>query len=136
MELYFKTFWSSPVDWLIVVTGLCLFFVQTWFFVGHLFRKRFAYVQNLKKWQETFLVIAELLPLLGLLGTVYSLMQTFGTFQAFKAGAKVDLSLMIQNFAPALSTTFSGLILVIPNLFINALLFNAAKVFETEDSRK
>ena len=136
MELYWKTVQGSWIDWLIYAVGLSLIVVQIMFYKWHHDGKRFQFVQYLSKWQQIFLVIAELLPLLGLLGTVLGLMQTFGNFQTMKTGAKVDLTLMIQNFAPALSTTLSGLLFVIPNLVINALLFNETKVFENEGPKR
>ena len=136
MELYWKTVQGCWIDWLIYAIGVSLFVVQILFYKWHHDGKRFQFVQYLSKWQQIFLVIAELLPLLGLLGTVLGLMQTFGNFQTMKTGAKVDLTLMIQNFAPALSTTLSGLLFVIPNLVINALLFNETKVFENEGPKR
>lgn len=136
MELYWKTVLGSPIDWFIYAVGSLLLITQIFFLVMHLKGKGFQFVQYLSKWQQFFLVIAELLPLLGLLGTVFSLMNTFGTFQAMKTGAKIDFTLMIQNFAPALSATFSGLFWVIPNLVMNAILFSVTKEYENEGPKR
>lgn len=60
----------------------------------------------------------ELLPLLGILGTVLALLLTLnnlGTVSTF------DVRQVTRDFAPALSTTVSGLVFAIINMLLNAL---------------
>jgi biopolymer transport protein ExbB/TolQ len=80
------------------------------------------FVQYLDRYRTVCLLLTELLPVLGLLGTVFSLMFTFKTFQVATAGDAPDLSQMVQAFAPAMSTTISGLLMIVPNLVLNAIL--------------
>jgi hypothetical protein len=45
-------------------------------------------------------------------------MSTFKTFQIADSNDVPDLSQMIQTFAPAMSSTISGMLMIIPNLFL------------------
>lgn len=85
-------------------------------------RKRYFWAfQELDKGRAFLLTLSELLPLLGLLGTVFGLLHTFKAV----AGIQVDdrqINSIIENFAPALTTTASGIIMLLPNLFMNGIL--------------
>lgn len=72
-----------------------------------------------ERWRLTLLNLTELLPLLGLLGTVLALLQTF--YGVGKSEAP-DLQQMFIAFAPALTTTISGLIGAAINILLNAVL--------------
>lgn len=56
---------------------------------------------------------AEWFPLLGLIGTVAGIMQTFA---AFKPGMKVVQAEVIYMFAPAITATLSGLFMALINI--------------------
>jgi biopolymer transport protein ExbB/TolQ len=86
--------------------------------------RRVFFVQDLHRYQTFCLVLTELLPVLGLLGTVLGLMNTFETFH-LSSQSEPDLSQMVRAFSPALSTTISGLVMVAPNLVLNAMLWLA-----------
>lgn len=58
-----------------------------------------------------------LLPFLGILGTVLGLLNTLETF---KPGSGVEIELVIKQFAPALTSTISAIIVTV----INMLIFN------------
>src|SRR5690606_16885378 len=61
---------------------------------------------------------AEMLPLLGILGTVLALLMTLtslGTATVF------DIKQVASDFAPALSTTVSGITFAVINLVLNGL---------------
>jgi biopolymer transport protein ExbB/TolQ len=79
-------------------------------------------VQKLEDYQSLMLLFTELLPILGLLGTMLALMHTFEGIGS-ASGGKPEIAAMIQRFAPALTTTISGLIMVLPNLALNAFLW-------------
>ena len=59
-------------------------------------------------------VVATLSPLLGLLGTVIGMIESFGRFQAF--GEEGDPSVFAGSISKALITTATGLIIAIPSL--------------------
>ncbi len=79
-------------------------------------------MQNLESTRERLPAWIELLPLLGLLGTVLGLMNTLGSFEMAAQGDLPDSSVVISAFAPAMSTPISGLIMLIPNLGLNFFL--------------
>ncbi len=71
-------------------------------------------------------VVTDILPLLGLFGTVAALLVTFANI-----GPTVAPSEIIANFAPGLTTTVSGLVWAVVNLVVLQTLFVPAqnKVF-------
>ena len=121
-DAYWQTVWTSPFDWVILISGLVLIVAHLVGLVGHYEGSLVLFVQYLDRYRTVCLLLTELLPVLGLLGTVFSLMYTFKTFQVTTAGDAPDLSQMVQAFAPAMSTTISGLGMIVPNLVLNAIL--------------
>jgi hypothetical protein len=121
-DAYWQTVWTSPFDWVILISGLLLIVAHLVGLVGHYEGSLVLFVQYLDRYRTVCLLLTELLPVLGLLGTVFSLMFTFKTFQVATAGDAPDLSQMVQAFAPAMSTTISGLLMIVPNLVLNAIL--------------
>jgi len=121
-DAYWQTVWTSPFDWVILISGLVLIVAHLVGLVGHYEGSLVLFVQYLDRYRTVCLLLTELLPVLGLLGTVFSLMFTFKTFQVATAGDAPDLSQMVQAFAPAMSTTISGLLMIVPNLVLNAIL--------------
>ena len=124
-EAYWQTVVTSPLDWVILVLGMVLIVAHVIGLVGRFQGRRVLFVQDLDRYRTFCLLLTELLPVLGLLGTVISLMYTFKTFQIAAAGEAPDLSLMVRAFAPAMSTTISGLGMIGPNLVLNAILWLA-----------
>lgn len=122
LDAYWQTVWTSPFDWVILISGLLLIVAHLVGLVGHYEGSLVLFVQYLDRYRTVCLLLTELLPVLGLLGTVFSLMYTFKTFQVTTAGDAPDLSQMVQAFAPAMSTTISGLGMIVPNLVLNAIL--------------
>lgn len=111
---------DAAFDWFILFSGIALAILQM---IGIYFSYQGKYrlvVQELEKTQTFCLILIELLPVLGLLGTVAALMNTF---QSFKGGDNQNLSNVIMTFAPALSATISGLIMTLVNLPLNGLLY-------------
>jgi hypothetical protein len=122
-DAYWQTVVGNPLDWVILVIGLLLVLVHIVGLVGRVHGTRVLFVQDLDRYRTFCLLLTELLPVLGLLGTVFSLMNTFRTFQVEQPGEAPDLSKMVQAFAPAMSTTISGLVTVVPNLLLNAFMW-------------
>ncbi|MBQ2621411.1 MAG: MotA/TolQ/ExbB proton channel family protein [Thermoguttaceae bacterium] len=105
-------------DLAILITGAILFIVQAFFLVSYLSRKYWA-TQNATIISELFLALCEVFPLLGLLGTVLGLLDTFS---ALPNGNMAEMSNVIKDllpkFAPALTTTVSGMLAMIFNLML------------------
>jgi hypothetical protein len=129
-EAYWQTACTNPLDWGIFGFGALLILAHIVGGVGRVWGQWVFFVQDLDRYRTVLLLLSELLPLLGLLGTVLSLMFTFKTFQLATAEEVPDLSHMVQTFAPALSTTISGLLMLIPNLVLNAFLWFACPQVE------
>jgi hypothetical protein len=129
-EAYWETAKTNPLDWVILSFGLLLIAAHVIGLAGRFQGHRVLFVQDLDRYRTFCLLLTELLPVLGLLGTVFSLMYTFKTFQAGGAGEPPDLSQMVQTFAPAMSTTISGLGMIGPNLVLNAILWLACPTSE------
>ncbi|MGO8752453.1 MAG: MotA/TolQ/ExbB proton channel family protein [Thermoguttaceae bacterium] len=88
-----------------------------------LVRQKILFVQKLDRYRTVCLLLTELLPIMGLLGTVPALMNTFKSFQTAPGGDAPGLTIMIRIFAPALSTTVSGLFFICPNLILNGVMW-------------
>jgi len=74
---------------------------------------------TLNKFSSTILVIAAVSPLLGLLGTVTGMIETFDIITEFGTG---DPKLLSSGISVALVTTELGLIVAIPTLLLGTLL--------------
>jgi hypothetical protein len=132
-DTYWETVRESGIDWFILGLGGALIVAHV---VGLLMRwqgKKVFFVQHLDRYRTVCLALTELLPVLGLLGTVLSLMNTFKGFQA-APGEAPDLAQTLRTFAPALSATLSGLLMITPNLVLNALLWMACPPAPNEEA--
>jgi hypothetical protein len=124
-EAYRETVLSSPLDWLILSFGVALIAAQAIGIVMRFHGKRVLFVQHLEHYRTFCLLLTELLPVLGLLETALSLMYTFKSFQGGSGGQEPDLAQMIHSFSPAISGTISGLLMVVPNLLLNGVMWLA-----------
>ncbi|MBB6523600.1 MotA/TolQ/ExbB proton channel family protein [Pseudoteredinibacter isoporae] len=84
-----------------------------------LFNSLMADKQRLEKWLGTIAVIAAVAPLLGLLGTVSGMIETFKLMTIFGSG---DASAVSSGISEALVTTELGLVVAIPALLLHAFL--------------
>jgi len=132
-EVYWNTVRDSGIDWFILSWGCLLILAHL---IGLFARWRgnsMVFMQGLERYRTVLLSMTELLPILGLLGTVLSLMATFQGFQT-TVDETPNLAETLRTFAPALSATCSGLLMIGPNLVLNALLWLATpKPLNTED---
>jgi len=122
-EAYWQTVKTNHLDWMILAFGLMLIVAHAVAVVGRFHGHRVLFVQDLDRYRTFCLLLTELLPVMGLLGTVLSLMYTFRTFQISAPGETPDVSQLVRAFAPAMSTTISGLGMIAPNLVLNAILW-------------
>lgn len=76
-------------------------------------------IHGLERYLNTLGTIAAISPLLGLLGTVFGLIEIFS---AFLAGGTPDAGKLAGGIAMALVTTASGLIVAIPAVFFHRFL--------------
>jgi len=134
-QSYWETARNNWLDWVILVLGGGLGLAHFWGLIMRAHGKKVLFVQNLDRYREFCLQLTELLPVLGLLGTVFSLMHTFKEFQLGSPDAP-DLSKIITNFAPALSTTISGLLGVCVNLPLNGILWWGASTVPRYEDRQ
>lgn len=131
-------YWSylGPMDWFIIGYGALLTAAHIALIAARYLSSALWARQGLGECRHFLLALSELLPLLGLLGTVVALLNTFLGIDSAPDGS-VSIPELIRDFAPALTTTASGIIFVLINLFLNALLWlvipSRLKEEETQD---
>ncbi|MCI0667786.1 MAG: MotA/TolQ/ExbB proton channel family protein, partial [Methylococcaceae bacterium] len=81
-------------------------------------------IPGLEKGQSLIKLIAAVAPLLGLLGTVTGMIETFQVISLFGTG---DPKLMAGGISEALVTTMLGLMVAIPLLFLHSLLVSRSR---------
>lgn len=96
--------------------------IQIFAIVMRFFSSRTLFVQHLGRIQSACLQGTELLPVLGLIGTVLAMLNTFSEFDV-APDIGVDIAAAIRRFAPAMTTTLSGLFMVLLNLPLNLVLY-------------
>ena len=84
---------------------------------------------TLENWVGAIAITAAVAPLLGLLGTVSGMIETFKMMTLFGSG---DPEVVSGGIAQALITTELGLVVAIPALILNALLSRKAKSYYTQ----
>ncbi len=131
-EVYWNTVRESGIDWFILGWGVVLILAHLLGLALRWQGTSIVFMQGLERYRTVLLSMTELLPILGLLGTVLSLMATFQGFQT-SADETPNLAETLRTFAPALSATCSGLLMIGPNLVLNALLWLATPKAATEE---
>ena len=81
-------------------------------------------IPAIESWLSTLKILAAIGPLLGLLGTVTGMIQTFQALALFGTG---DPKLMADGISQALMTTVLGLVMAIPLVFLHAFLASRAQ---------
>jgi len=82
---------------------------------------------KLNSWIMFIKIIAVVAPLLGLLGTVTGMIQTFQAITLYGAG---DPQTMAGGISKALVTTVLGLVVAIPTVFLHWVVSSRAKRVE------
>jgi MotA/TolQ/ExbB proton channel family protein len=101
----------SPMDLLILTLGGVLFLSQILLAWRALQWRGTAFDERPDRWITNLAQAAEWFPLLGLLGTVGGILQTFGNIRA-----DTSAQLIIQMYAPAITATGSGLFMALINI--------------------
>ena len=79
---------------------------------------------KLEQWQGAIKIIAAVAPLLGLLGTVIGMIDTFQSITLYGTG---DPRLMADGISKALVTTMLGLIVAIPMVLLHSIVASMSK---------
>lgn len=110
---YLRRLPDSPIDWVILTLGGLLFVSQTIFGFLALRSTDGRFEERYDRWLGHLGQAAEWFPLLGLIGTVAAILQTFGRITP---GAQPTPQEIIQSYAPAITATGSGLYMAFVNI--------------------
>jgi biopolymer transport protein ExbB len=83
---------------------------------------------DLRRFLASIAVLASVAPLLGLLGTVLGMIETFDVISLFGTS---NAKAMAGGISVALVTTQTGLLVAIPGLFLTGVMRRQSKRFET-----
>jgi hypothetical protein len=113
LDFYLKSIRTSYIDWIILGLGSVFFLLQAVLGFRALRWQEREFNNRPDALLQRIYQAAEWFPLLGLLGTVASIMQTFA---AVGDQASVAQREIIRLYAPALTTTASGLLMAFLNI--------------------
>jgi biopolymer transport protein ExbB/TolQ len=108
---YLRRIQSSYIDWLILALGAILFVLQTLLGWRALQWQGEAFDERPDRWLSNLAQAAEWFPLMGLLGTVAAILQTFSTITGTVTPQEI-----ISKYAPAITATGSGLFMALLNI--------------------
>jgi hypothetical protein len=100
-----------PIDWLILALGLALFLAQMLLSLRAMRWRGTGFDERWDRWLSNLAQAAEWFPMLGLLGTVAGILQTFSQIRTGIAPDEV-----IRLYAPAITATGSGLFMALINI--------------------
>jgi hypothetical protein len=103
----------SPIDWVILSVGAVLFVSQTVLAWKALRWAETDFDTRPDRWLSHLAQAAEWFPLLGLIGTVAAILQTFGSITP---GTNPTPQEIIRRYAPAITATGSGLFMALLNI--------------------
>jgi len=106
---YYQRIKTSAIDWLILGLGALLFVTQTILVWKALQWRDSSFDERPDPWLTHLAQAAEWFPLLGLLGTVAAILQTFSSNDF----APQEI---IRRYAPAITATGSGLFMALINI--------------------
>jgi hypothetical protein len=101
----------SGIDWVILSVGFSLFAGQTFLAWRALRWRDTDFDLRADRWLSHLAQGAEWFPLLGLIGTVAAILQTFSSISADPSPQNI-----IKNYAPAITATGSGLFMALINI--------------------
>jgi hypothetical protein len=106
-------FWNhiGPMEWLILGMGGLLFLLQTPMCWRALRWRGTGFDQRSDRWVTNLSQAAEWFPMLGLIGTVAGILQTFSAIHGAMTPAMI-----IEKYAPAITATGSGLFMALINI--------------------
>ncbi|QEL15747.1 MotA/TolQ/ExbB proton channel family protein [Limnoglobus roseus] len=104
---------TSHIDWLILGIGLVIFLAQTYLAWQAMKWAETDFNTGPDKWLSHLSQAAEWFPLLGLIGTVAAILQTFSSITPTSTPTPQDI---IRKYAPAITATGSGLFMALLNI--------------------
>jgi hypothetical protein len=111
---YLRRVRHNPIDWLILSLGSALFITQILLAWRALHWRGEDFDERADRWLTHLASAAEWFPLLGLIGTVAAILQTFSSI----GGSPEDSAphVIIRKYAPAITATGSGLFMALMNI--------------------
>ena len=139
---YLTRLQDSHIDWIILAIGGLLFTAQTLLAYRALQlrdddaprktpeeeRVRTPFNDAPDDWLDQLAQAAEWFPLLGLIGTVAAILQTFSSFSPDKPPTYSDI---IQKYGPAITATGSGLFMALMNILPLWMVTTGRKLITT-----
>jgi hypothetical protein len=110
-DYYLRQIRTSAIDWLILGLGAVLFVAQMILAWRALQWRGTGFDERPDRWLSNLAQAAEWFPLLGLLGTVAGILQTFSSITGQVAPERI-----IQLYSPAITATGSGLFMALINI--------------------
>jgi MotA/TolQ/ExbB proton channel family protein len=110
-DYYIRQVRTSAIDWLILGLGAALFVAQILLAWRALQWRGTGFDERPDRWLSNLAQAAEWFPLLGLLGTVAGILQTFSSITG-----QAPPEMIIQLYSPAITATGSGLFMALINL--------------------
>ncbi|VTR94461.1 biopolymer transport protein : : MotA_ExbB [Gemmata massiliana] len=104
---------TSPIDWIILGIGFTLFVAQTVLAWRAMRWQSADFDLKADRWLSHLCQAAEWFPLLGLIGTVAAILQTFSSITP---GANPTPQDIIRKYAPAITATGGGLYMAFINI--------------------
>lgn len=114
-DFYVAHLRKSPIDWVILSLGIGLFAIQISLAWQALQWRGTTFDERPDRWLSNLAQASEWFPMLGLIGTVMGILQTFGTIAA--SSTSPTAKDIIDLYAPAITATGSGLMMALVNLF-------------------
>lgn len=117
MRDYLRRVEHSPIDWLILGLGGTLFGFQLVLSWRAMRPGPDGFAEGNDRWLNHLATAAEWFPLLGLIGTVAAILQTFSSIGAPGATPQDTVPKeIIRKYAPAITATGSGLFMALMNI--------------------
>jgi hypothetical protein len=117
MNHYLGRVRTSAIDWLILSLGTVLFVTQILLAWRALRWRGDTFDERPDTWLTHLATAAEWFPLLGLIGTVAAILQTFSSLGApGLTPEQTSPRAIIHNYAPAITATGSGLFMALMNI--------------------
>jgi hypothetical protein len=114
MRDYLRRVRENPIDWLILGLGTLLFITQILFAWRAMRWRGEDFDERSDRWLNHLSSAAEWFPLLGLIGTVAAILQTFSSIGASPEESSPHV--IIRKYAPAITATGSGLFMALMNI--------------------
>jgi hypothetical protein len=114
LDFYLQRVSESRVDWLILGLGAVIFTIQLMLSWRSLQWRGTRFDERPDRWLSHLAQAAEWFPLLGLIGTVSGILETFNELAS---KPRVETREIIRLYAPAITATGSGLFMALINIF-------------------